>query len=140
MILYQFLRYGKDSFAGTMLTRWVYPIFVVVLAGSYLAVLSISFEFNDLNGKYAAFAQNLMMSILFIAMLLRRNNASGQSIYIAIFKMIGSIIPSILFYSRAPQLPFSLFLYVTIFLADLLYSVMLYVKTKESGQNPWRRF
>jgi hypothetical protein len=57
---------------------------------SFCCVLFITYEFNDWRGAYAAFGQNLMMFILFIDMLLTRNNLLGQSIFIALFKMIGT--------------------------------------------------
>jgi hypothetical protein len=36
--------------------------------------IGITFEFQDFEGKYAAFSQNLMMSILFVALLVKRGN------------------------------------------------------------------
>lgn len=140
VIMFQFLRFGKDIFKGTMLARWFGPVVIAVLAASFIAVLTLTIEFNDITGKYAAFMQNLMMSVLFVDMLLRRDSSQGQSIYIAISKMIGTIIPSVLFYSRGPNLPFSLFLYISIFVADLVYTVLLYRKLKQESVNPWRRF
>jgi hypothetical protein len=49
---------------------------------------------------YSAFAQNLMMSTLFITMLVRRNNVQGQAMYIAIFKWLGTLAPTIQFYGQ----------------------------------------
>ena len=84
----------------------------------------------------AAFGQNLMMSVLFIAMLLKRKNLSGQSIYIALFKMLGTVLPSILFFLRFPGSVLLNFLYVAIFGFDAIYLGMLYVKHRELGITP----
>ena len=46
---------------------------------------------------YSAFPQNLIMSILFIAMLAKRGSREGQSILIAVSKWIGTLAPTILF-------------------------------------------
>ena len=46
---------------------------------------------------YSAFLQNLLMSVLFIAMLARRGSREGQSLSIAINKWIGTLAPTILY-------------------------------------------
>jgi hypothetical protein len=55
-------------------------------------------EFGVAKGAaYSAFPQNLIMSILFIAMLARRGSREGQSILIAVSKWVGTLAPTILF-------------------------------------------
>jgi hypothetical protein len=55
-------------------------------------------EFGVAKGAaYSAFPQNLIMSILFIAMLARRRSREGQSLLIAVSKWIGTLAPTILF-------------------------------------------
>jgi len=46
---------------------------------------------------YSAFLQNLLMSILFIDMLVKRNSREGQSLTIAVNKWLGTLAPTILF-------------------------------------------
>jgi len=46
---------------------------------------------------YSAFLQNLLMSILFISMLVRRRSREGQSITIAVNKWIGTLAPTVLY-------------------------------------------
>lgn len=143
VIVYEFLRYGKNIFAGTMLEKWFYPVLIAVLVGCFVGIYTMTLELeppDNRNGKYVSFIQNLVMSLLFIEMLIRRNSSIGQSIYIAIFKMLGTMLISLLFYLRAPELPFSLFLYTTIFIVDLIYTIMVYSKLRQENINPWRRF
>jgi hypothetical protein len=102
--------------------------------------LFITREFKDAEGKYAAFGQNLMMSVLFVTMLLRRNSVDGQSLYIALFKMIGTLLPSILFLRLFPSSILLNYLFIAILIFDLIYTVMLYRKLKSAGLNPWARF
>jgi len=47
--------------------------------------------------RYTAFLQNLLMSVLFIAMFVGRRGARGQSMTIAIAKWIGTLAPTIVF-------------------------------------------
>ena len=136
VIVFQTLRFGSVAFEPAWL---FYPAFILCLFVSFGAILAITVEFNDWDGKYAAFGQNLMMSVLFVAMLLKRQNVKGQSIYIALFKMAGTLLPSILFFLRYPNSPLLNFLYVSIFVFDLIYAVLLYAKHRELGINPWTR-
>ena len=54
-------------------------------------------EFGNLGGVYSAFLQNLIMSILFINMLVSRNDLKGQNLTIGINKWIGTLSPTILY-------------------------------------------
>ena len=55
---------------------WSIAAFVIAFATLYIA----AFEFESPWGSiYSAFTQNLLMSILFIAMLVRRDSVAGQS-------------------------------------------------------------
>jgi hypothetical protein len=75
-------------------------------------------------GVCSAFGQNLVMAILFILMLSKRNSLEGQFIYIAVFKMLGTDLTSLHFYLHEPitQSSFVLpSLYISIFVFDMLY-------------------
>ncbi|RPJ96084.1 hypothetical protein [Rummeliibacillus sp. TYF005] len=98
IILMQYLLYGPKEKKKGISERYFYSSFFITLVFSFLIIMAMAFEFNDIEGKYAAFGQNLMMSGLFISLLLSRENRSGQSISIAIFKMLGSLCAAIAFY------------------------------------------
>lgn len=136
VIVWQTLRFRRVAFERE---RLFYPALILGLLVSCGVILTITVEFNDWDGKYAAFGQNLMMSILFIAMLLKRRDVSGQSIYIALFKMLGTLLPSLLFFLRFPTSSLLNFLYVAIFVFDLIYVILLHAKHRELGIDPWRR-
>ncbi|MBN1430160.1 MAG: hypothetical protein JXB07_17455 [Anaerolineae bacterium] len=140
VIVYQALHFGKTALKGFLPGRYFYPAFVLSLILSVALILGITYEFQDWYGRFAAFGQNLMMSVMFVTMLLRRNDVSGQSIYIALFKMIGTILPSILFYSFFPTSFLLNTLYIAIVIFDVIYLVLLYNKHKKMGINPWKRF
>ena len=142
IILYQFFKYGMSEIKGLSRTQFI-AFSLLSLTIGFFAVLFITYEFKDFLGAYSAFSQNLMMSILFVVMLYRRNSARGQSIYIAVFKCIGTVFPSLAFYLYQGRFHGSLFmnfLYISIFVFDLIYIVNLYQKCKEEGINPWKRF
>nr|WP_222707311.1 hypothetical protein [Pontibacter qinzhouensis] len=139
-ILAQFLLYGKKDFTKHLPGWLFYPTFLLTLVLAALFILLLSREFNDYIGIYAAFSQNLLMSVLFIHLLLKRNSPQGQSVYIALSKMIGTIFPSVLLYLYFPHSNLLVLLYISIFVFDLIYLVLLYTKIKASGQNPWGRW
>lgn len=140
IILYQYLRYWRSDYPANLSRRWFLPMLGLMLVTAFGLVLLTSREFNDRYGQYPAFGQNLMMSILFITMLLRRNGMAGQSFPIALFKMLGTIVSSIGFYVFEPQLALMNFLYVAIFVFDLIYAIAVYRKSRELGINPWTDF
>src|SRR6267143_5098222 len=67
-----------------------------------IAAFGIEFAFRKefgvrVGAGYSAFLQNLLMSVLFIAMLVRRASREGQSLTIAVSKWLGTLAPTILF-------------------------------------------
>ncbi|TDX48343.1 hypothetical protein [Orenia marismortui] len=124
IILLQFLLFGKLDFKNKFYRKLFYPIFFLLLLISFFTILFISYEFDDYIGKYAAFGQNLLMSILFITMLIRRNSTSGQSIYIAIFKLIGTLFASSIFYLNQGSILITFFSIATLFF-DIAYIILL---------------
>jgi hypothetical protein len=93
--------------------------------------LTITLEFDDFNGMYAAFGQNFMMSVLFIYMLQQRGGLRGQSITIATCKMLGTAASSLGFLvvgaGNGHLLPF---LYLTILLFDATYLILVRQKAQ----------
>jgi hypothetical protein len=127
LILLQYLRFGppvpKIVMAGTF-----YLQFLLGFAVTFTLILLLGRELKDANGAYAAFGQNLMMSVLFIVMLNHRKSVSGQSIYIAIFKMLGTLLASAAFYTQTKTYshsPLLQFLFVAILVYDVVYIFML---------------
>jgi preprotein translocase subunit SecG len=86
---------------------------------------------------YSAFMQNLVMSVLFVVMLQERKTAKGQSVYIGISKMIGTVFATILFHIRYPGSFLLHFLFLMIFIFDVIYIVMIYIVIRKKGMNPF---
>jgi len=141
IIVMQFLKYGKKEFPN--ISRWqLYAVFVLGLSIAVPMILAINYEMDDSVGAYAAFGQNLMMSVLFVTMIINRKGIDGQSFYIALFKMIGTGLSSLAFYQFRPVTQDSVLLpllFVSIFVFDLIYTVAIYRKCREYGM-PLKRF
>jgi len=138
VIVYTYFKYGRREFpktVGAFFIPWSLAAFVVAFIILYFAPL----EFEDFWGaRYSAFAQNLMMSVLFIGMLVRRNNVEGQSMYIAIFKWLGTLAPTIQMFVQTGS-TLILILGIGCFLYDVIYIGMLYQKFIELKLNPFTR-
>jgi len=71
---------------------------VLALLAAFCIEFALRKEFGVRVGAgYSAFLQNLLMSVLFIAMLVRRASREGQSLTIAVSKWLGTLAPTILF-------------------------------------------
>ncbi|QGG50855.1 transmembrane-type terpene cyclase [Lysinibacillus pakistanensis] len=125
IIMMQYLKYGHKEYQKLIPGKIFYASFFITLGACFFIILAMMHEFKDIAGKYAAFSQNLMMSGLFIALLLQRGNLSGQSMGIAVCKMIGTIFAAVGFYMyfRTPLI--TIISLATLFY-DWLYIVLIY--------------
>jgi hypothetical protein len=81
---------------------------------------------------YSAFAGNLLMSVLFCAMLVRRRSLAGQSIWLALCKLIGTAAASAEFHTRAPDNQLLHVLFAACALFDLGYVALLVWQARAS--------
>jgi len=141
-IVYQCFRYGKADFPQPLARRYFHPGLVIILLSAAAVLFAFVREVHDAIGWYTAFGQNLMMSVLFLAMLLRRNSLRGQSIYVAVCKFLGTFFAFLLALFWSPRTlhehwatllpdryypisPLILTLYAGIFLFDVIYIVLV---------------
>lgn len=124
-ILVQFFRYAPNEYRRMLPKKLLYLSFLLTLIFSMLMILGLVHEFHDYEGKYAAFFQNLMMSGLFIALLLQRGNLAGQSMAIAICKMLGTLFAAVGFYLYF-RTPLITIISVATLFYDWLYILLIY--------------
>jgi len=151
VIIYLKIKYGKeefkDIFNGLNDKFFLPTIFITLFFSFGFVYLSVP-EWNDYKmGNYSAFIMNALMSLFFITMLLRRRDLNGQSIYIAVLKLIGTLIPTILFGLLAPKYGILankssnliLFLGFMCFFFDSIYTILIAQKYKEAGLSLFTR-
>ncbi|MCP4137688.1 MAG: hypothetical protein GY754_42365 [bacterium] len=139
VILAQFVYFGMKEIKNLTWPKFIVFTIISLITG-YLGVLLINYHLKDFFGAYVAFGQNLMMSILFVSMLHHRQSIRGQSIYIAIFKCLGTLTASLAFGLYRPfDTPVMVYFYVAIFVFDVIYIGMLYGQFKKEGISPWKR-
>lgn len=130
-LVYTYFRYGRKYFPRNFKPVVFYLYGVLVIAVGFIIQDAFLQEFEGImGGTYAAYLQNLLMSVLFIHMLVRRGSREGQTMLIAVSKFIGSLAPTIQFGLLGigpfaePQ-PFVLVIGALMALFDVIYIVML---------------
>lgn len=150
-IVYQCFRFGAEDFQQPFIRKYFRLLLAGILGIAAAVLYSFVRQFHDAIGWYAAFGQNLMMSILFVAMFLRRDSLRGQSMTIAISKFLGSFFAFVLAFFWSPRTlhehwatllpdayypmaPLLLVLYAGIFVFDVLYIGLVYGKNRSSDE------
>lgn len=137
VILVLYFKYAKDEMPVNY-QKYFIPWSVLALLACFALQLAFYLH-SGVDGaytgveasQYSAFAQNAAMSILFVAMLMRRGNTKGQSYTIAWAKMLGTLAPTILgAIVEGPNL-FILITGIICFIYDCMYIVMLYSYRKK---------
>ncbi|WP_195251535.1 transmembrane-type terpene cyclase [Romboutsia sp. 1001713B170207_170306_H8] len=98
IILFTYFKYGKNEFPKSINQKyfpaWTMLVIICCFALQYVFIKEFGFI---MGAKYSAFLQNLLMSVMFIDMYIKRGNMNGQSLVLAYAKWIGTLAPTILF-------------------------------------------
>jgi hypothetical protein len=102
LILSTWIRYGKETLP-VKAQKYFIPYTVLALAAGLAFQLAFYLHFTEYGtvnataaSQYSAFAQNAIMSILFLNMYFQREDRRGQSLTIAVCKCLGTLAPTIL--------------------------------------------
>lgn len=108
---------------------------ILSLVSCFAAQMAFYLQFSRHDAaQYSAFAQNAIMSVLFVFMLLRRGSTKGQSMTIAVAKWIGTLAPTI---QRGILRELNIYVLVCgalCFAWDILYIWMLWKKIGLEGR------
>ena len=133
-ILYTYFRFGRKYYPKNFPPSWFQIWGVLGLVIAFLIQYLFINEFGlAIGATYAAFLQNLLMSILFIKMLIQRKSSEGQTLLIGVSKWVGTLAPTILFGAvgvsgggtTIPPSSFILGIGMLISLFDLIYIGLL---------------
>ncbi len=94
-IIYTYFRFGQRYFPQYV-RSWFVAWSILALITVFILQYAFLSEFGFYIGrKYAAFLQNLLMSVLFIGMLVTRGSSEGQSLTIGVSKWLGTLAPTV---------------------------------------------
>lgn len=97
VILITFFKYGKKEWPQVFSKKLMAPWIMLVLVCSFALQIAFIKEFGFIMAaQYSAFLQNLLMSVMFIGMFVKRGGMEGQSLLLAYAKWIGTLAPTIL--------------------------------------------
>jgi hypothetical protein len=106
-ILFTYFKFGRKYFRGfrdqpPATARGANKDFISWSVLGLITAFAVQYAFRREFGvskaaAYSAFPQNLIMSILFIGMLVKRGSREGQSLTIAVNKWVGTLAPTILY-------------------------------------------
>ena len=130
-ILVAYCCYGRKEWPSQVNKKLFWPYSLLVLFISYRFVYYLTIRIYEGGNEYVAFIQNLMMSLLFINMLNRRNSLAGQSAWIALFKMVGSAAATVIL----RHVPFLWSTGISTFMIDMIYFAMVLARTPAAA--PW---
>ena len=129
LILYTFFLFAHNEF-GNYSKPNRNLLLLACFVGSILFQIAFLLVFDPKLAAYvSAFAQNFIMSVLFIRMLRKRSDLRGQSSKIALFKLLGTLLPTISVGILAQNIPI-LILGMACFLLDSFYLVNIYTLEK----------
>lgn len=135
VIVFTFFKYGKQWMPNLVKDHFACVGFLIFFTGA-AAQLAFFFHLQWLEAaQYSAFAQNVVMSVLFVFMFLHRKGPEGQSLVIAMAKCIGTLAPTL-----QQGLVDGLNVYILImgalcFLWDVIYICLLIKAGKSSEQH-----
>ncbi len=141
VIVYQLFRYGREGQTIPPLKRYFYPICIAMFISAYVGQLAFHYSLHDKYGVQDAYMINLVMSMLFVSMYFARPRGEGLSVGAAWAKMLGTGIlslGSILMIKNDGWLKnsFMIYLYVTIFVFDVTYVVLLHQTRSAAAEKP----
>lgn len=96
VIVYTYFKFGRSECRTETEKKFFVPWSLLVFAACLVLQLLFYYWFGSVEGeKYAAYLQNVAMSLLYLSMLRERGSDQGQSMTIAVCKCIGTLTPTI---------------------------------------------
>lgn len=90
-VLYTCWRFGPDDFRSPLQKRFFRPIVLILLVGGFALVRQFAISFDDTYGGISATFTTLLLSVLMVGMILRRDSVAGQSLYIGLLVLVGNL-------------------------------------------------
>lgn len=149
-LVFTCLKYGAREFDHPLVRRWFRLLFPVV----WLVALGVEWgfivAFQDTWGKTSGTGMALVNAALMVAMILRRQSARAQSLFIALSILLGNLTGYLLTLMPYPQSspppppPTPAIFLHAVFAATLMlnvaYAGLVFWQCRREGLNPWRRW
>ena len=138
LLFAQFLKYGRREFTDLVSPRLFVPTVLATLVLCGGGILAVTAEFNDYHGgNYTGWGDQILICVSFVALITRRRSSKGQSMYIGLARMIGTLCLVPVQYHLMPHSKLLAFIYVVFPMIDALYLTLLYRQCRREGRDPW---
>lgn len=137
IILVQVFRYGRKDFPGFSARAFGWTL-AGWLTFTFSFMILATYELADTRGGYATFFVVPFMQMMFVITLRIRRSTAGQSMYIAVLKLIGDVPGFIVLMAWFPNRYLFVLLFITEIFFDILYIVMLRGQYAAEGRPLWR--
>lgn len=138
ILFWQLFKYGPEEFTDLLPRSWFVPTVLFTLGIVATGIWSITIELHDeVGGDYTGWGDQVFISAAMIALLTRRKSTAGQSMYIALSRMLGTIA---LVPVQLHLMPGSIFMnwtYAVFLMLDATYLTLLYRQFRKEGRDPW---
>ena len=145
-VLWTCLRYGPEDFEQSLIKRYFRAITLTILIAGFVLVRQFSLSFDDSYGGISATFTTLLLSVLMVGMILRRDDVRGQSLYIGVLILVGNISGWVmnLIAKQTVETNISVpWVHTTnsmIVLANVIYIVLFLQIARREDINPFTRF
>ena len=137
------LKYGKMFFAKRFpgYGKYYYFLKVFLFVVIFISILMMNPQWPTLpdSPMFAAYLMNAIMSMVFCTHIFHKETIEGLSIWVAWFKFLGTLAPTII---GIYWMPGQYFVYCLAFICalfDIIYIYLLTVRFKKFGVNPYTR-
>jgi hypothetical protein len=133
VIFYQLLKYWRTEIRDMSPIIFYFSIFTFLIISLILIIL-MEQDFQD-GGAYSGSLDYFMMGILFLLMFYKRKSLRGQSVLIALSKLLSALFAwawQYEFHQSAWHFPSLMFFIITTFIFDFTYLILVYLQAKKS--------
>lgn len=136
VILFTYFKYGKERYSESKKKYFIsWSVLSIVTAFVVQIAILLEFDHHLQSAEYSAFAQNALMSILFVEMLFDREDTRGQNLIVAVSKCIGTLAPTILMGVLWKISVYILAMGGISFVFDVIYIYLLNDKIRKKEKN-----
>jgi hypothetical protein len=165
IVIFFAVKYSRYAILTYLDEEVSYPWFIFFLVCSSFGLIYFSFiNLSDPAGEYTGFGINLLMTYLFIDKYFRNKIIAGQSLYIAIFKFLGTFLAFIatciealttvkpleyvnfwqyfsefIRFDTYPLTNLIKVLYLLVLIGDIFYIIMVYKLIQKNCSSVWMR-
>lgn len=136
----QYLRHGRRELPA-LIPGWLFvPRFLVITALWVAAAVALTRDLGlQVGNSYLGWGCQCILSGAYLSMLVARPGVEGQSIYIALARLLGSLAVIPAQEIEAPGLRVIWTMYAAFIIFDLTYIALYLKRCRAIGIDPWRR-